>query len=99
MTRARQAVPILIAMLVDSDANVRGAAVSGLSLLTHRMALDGSQWADISTADSANVVHGRWVGGGMLMRTQATFTAWRIAIHFNALNDTLRQLPGKSGYR
>ena len=61
MTRARQAVPILIAMLVDSDANVRGAAVSGLSLLTHRMAFDGSQWADISTPDSANVVHGRRV--------------------------------------
>lgn len=61
MTRARQAVPILIAMLVDSDANVRGAAVSGLSLVTHRMALDGSRWADISTADSANVVHERWV--------------------------------------
>lgn len=61
MTRARQAVPVLIAMLVDSDANVRGAAVGALSLLTHRVALDGSQWADISTADSANVVYGRWV--------------------------------------
>lgn len=61
MTRARQAVPILIAMLVDSDANVRVAAVSGLSFLTHRKVFDGSQWADISTADSANVVHGRWV--------------------------------------
>lgn len=61
MTCARQAVPILLAMLIDSDANVRRAAVGGLFLLTYREALVGNERADISTADSASAVHGKWV--------------------------------------
>jgi len=60
-TRAREAVPILIEVLLDSDANVRQTAVSSLFLLTHYAAFDGSEWADISTAQSAAAVHQRWV--------------------------------------
>ncbi len=60
-SRAREAVPILIGLLLDSDSNVRQAAVSNLWLLTHHAAFDRNGWADISTAESAALVHQRWV--------------------------------------
>lgn len=60
-TLTREAVPILIALLLDSDSNVRQSAVSSLFLLTHYAAFDGNKWADISTAESAVSVHQRWV--------------------------------------
>ena len=58
---ASQAVPILIGLLLDSDANVRETARSGLYLLTHRTALEGNQWADVTSPQSAAAVHQRWV--------------------------------------
>src|SRR5947207_10279147 len=58
-SRAREAVPILIGLLLDSDSNVRQAAVSGLWLLTHHAALNGHEWADRSTVESAIAVHQR----------------------------------------
>jgi hypothetical protein len=60
-THAREAVPILMRLLLDSDSNVRQAAVSNLWLLTHHAAFEGNQWADISTGESAAAVHQRWV--------------------------------------
>ena len=59
-TRTRQAVPILIQMLLDSDPNVRQAAVNSLSLLTHRVAYYGDEWSDVTNESSANDVHQRW---------------------------------------
>ena len=58
---ANEAVPLLIGMLLDSDHDVRQAAVSGLWLLTHRAAFDGNQWADVASLQSAASVHQRWV--------------------------------------
>ena len=58
-TRAREAVPILIGLLLDSDSNVRQTAVTNLWLLTHQAALNGNGWADISNAESAASVHQR----------------------------------------
>ena len=60
-TQTRDAVPILIGLLLNADANVRQAAVSSLFLLTHFAAFDGNKWADISTAESAASVYQRWV--------------------------------------
>jgi HEAT repeats len=60
-THARQAVPFLIRVLLDSNANIRQAAVSGLWLLTHRAAFEGNQWADVKIPQSAIAVHQRWV--------------------------------------
>ena len=60
-TRARQAVPVLIGLLVDTDSNVRQVAVSSLWLLTHHAALEANGWSDVSTAESATSVHQRWV--------------------------------------
>jgi len=60
-THAREAVPILIGLLLDSDSNVRQSAMSSLFLLTHYVAFDANKWADISTAESAASVHQRWV--------------------------------------
>jgi hypothetical protein len=60
-THAREAVPILIGLLLDSDSKVRQAAVSNLWLLTHHSAFDRNEWAAISTAESAAAVHQRWV--------------------------------------
>ena len=60
-TRAREAVPILIGLLLDSDSNVRQTAVTNLWLLTHQAALNGNGWADISNAESAASVHQRWL--------------------------------------
>jgi HEAT repeats len=60
-TRAREAVAVLIGLLMDSDSNVRQAAVSSLWLLTHHAAVEANGWADISTAESAASVHQRWV--------------------------------------
>lgn len=60
-THAREAVPILIELLLDSDANVRQTAVSSLFLLTHYAAFDGNGWADISTTESGSAVYQRWV--------------------------------------
>jgi hypothetical protein len=60
-TRSREAVPILIGLLLDSDSNVRQDAVNELWLLTHHMAFDGNEPADISTAESAAFVHQRWI--------------------------------------
>jgi hypothetical protein len=59
--RSREAVPILIGLLLDSDSNVRQMAVTNLWLLTHHAAFDDSGWADISTAETAASVHRRWV--------------------------------------
>jgi hypothetical protein len=59
-THAREAVPILIGLLLDPDASIRQTAVSGLWLLTHRVAFDGKQWADVTTTQSARNVHQRW---------------------------------------
>ena len=58
---AREAVPILIGLLLDSDSSIRQTAVSGLSLLTHRVAFEGNQWADVTAPQSASNVHQRWV--------------------------------------
>lgn len=55
-----KSVPILIGLLTDPDANVRQAAINGLYLLTHRAALENHQWADVTSAESAAVVHQRW---------------------------------------
>lgn len=60
-SHANEAVPFLIGMLVDSDPNIRQAAVSGLWLLTHRAALDGDKWADVTSVQSAAAVRQRWV--------------------------------------
>jgi hypothetical protein len=60
-THARESVPILIGLLLDPDASIRQTAVSGLSLLTHRAAFDGNQWADVTTPQSASNVHQIWV--------------------------------------
>ncbi len=60
-TRARQAVRLLIGLLLDSDPSVRETAVSGLFLLTHRAAFDGDQWADVTTVQAAVAVHQRWL--------------------------------------
>jgi hypothetical protein len=60
-THAREAVPILIGLLIDSDASIRQTALSGLWLLTHRIAFDGKQWADVTTPPSARRVHQRWL--------------------------------------
>jgi len=60
-THAQTAVPLLIGLLADSDANVRQAAVSSLFLLTHRAALDKSSWSDVTTSEGAAAVHARWV--------------------------------------
>jgi HEAT repeat protein len=60
-TRARQAVPVLIQMLLDSDPNVRQAAVNSLSLLTHRVAFYGDEWSDVTNPQFASDVHQRWV--------------------------------------
>ena len=60
-THAREAVPILIGLLIDSDASIRQSTVSALSLLTHRVAFDGNQWADVITPQSASNVHQRWL--------------------------------------
>jgi HEAT repeat protein len=61
VTHARKAVPVLVGLLLDSDANVRQAAISALYLLTHRAALEGNQWADVTSPQSAAAVHQRWV--------------------------------------
>jgi HEAT repeats len=61
MTRARESVPILIHLILDPDSTVRESTVSALFLLTHRVAFQGSKWADISTLQSASDVHQRWV--------------------------------------
>src|SRR5947199_8500561 len=60
-SRAQDTVPILFGLLLDSDSNVRQAAVSGLWLLTHHAALNGHEWADFSTVESAIAVHQRWM--------------------------------------
>jgi hypothetical protein len=60
-SHANEAVPLLIGMLVDSDPNIRQAAVSGLWLLTHRAALDGDKWADVTSVQSAATVRQRWM--------------------------------------
>jgi hypothetical protein len=61
VTHARKAVPVLVGLLLDSDANVRQTAISALYLLTHRAALEGNQWADVTSPKSAAAVHQRWV--------------------------------------
>lgn len=58
---ASQAVPVLIGLLLDSDASVRETAISGLYLLTHRVAFDGNQWADVTSLQAAAAIHQRWV--------------------------------------
>ena len=55
-----KSVPILIGLLKDPDANVRQTAVTGLYLLTHRAAFENNQWADVTSTESAAVVHQRW---------------------------------------
>jgi hypothetical protein len=60
-THAREAVPILIGLLLDSDATIRQTAVSGLWVLAHRAAFDGNEWADGTGPQSAGNVHQRWV--------------------------------------
>ena len=60
-THSNEAVPLLIRMLIDSDADVRQGAVGGLWLLTHRVAFDSNQWADVTSVQSAAAVHQRWV--------------------------------------
>jgi HEAT repeat protein len=61
VAHASQAVPILIGRLLDSDGMVRQSAVSGLWLLTHRVAFEKDQWADVTSPQSADAVHQRWV--------------------------------------
>ena len=56
-THAREAVSALIALLLDSDANVHQTAVSGLALLTHLVVSGGNQWADVTVSESALSVH------------------------------------------
>jgi HEAT repeats len=51
-SHANEAVPLLIGMLVDSDPSIRQVAASGLWLLTHRTALDGDKWADVTSVQS-----------------------------------------------
>jgi hypothetical protein len=60
-THSSEAVPILIQTLLDSDTSVRQATVLSLWLLTHRAALDGHQWVDVSSLPSAAAVHQRWI--------------------------------------
>jgi HEAT repeats len=60
-SHANEAVPLLIGMLVDSEPNIRQAAANGLWLLTHRVALDGDKWADVTSVQSAAAVRQRWV--------------------------------------
>jgi hypothetical protein len=60
-THSREAIPLLIGLLLDPDAGIRQTAISGLELLTHRVAFDGSQSADVITLQSAGKVHQRWV--------------------------------------
>jgi hypothetical protein len=60
-SHAREAVPILIRLLTDSDSIIRQTAVSGLWVLTHRAVFDGTQWADVTTLQSAVNVHERWI--------------------------------------
>jgi len=60
-THARAAVPLLIGMFLDSEPNVRLAAIGSLSLLTHRIALDDKAWSDVTTPEGAAAVHKRWV--------------------------------------
>jgi hypothetical protein len=61
-TGTRLAVPVLIQMLLDTEPNVRQAAVNSLELLTHRVAFYGDEWSDVTTAPAANDVRRRWVG-------------------------------------
>jgi HEAT repeat protein len=60
-THARQAVPVLIELLLDSDMNLRRTALNGLAVLTHRVALDGNDWADVTSPQSSASVHQRWL--------------------------------------
>ena len=60
-THAREAVPILIELLLDSDTTIRQTAVSGLWVRTHRDAFDGNQRPDLTGPQSAGDVHQRWV--------------------------------------
>jgi hypothetical protein len=60
-SHANEAVPLLIGLLVDPDPSIRQAATSGLWLLTHRAALDGDKWADVTSVQSAAAVRQRWV--------------------------------------
>jgi hypothetical protein len=60
-SHANEAVPLLIGLLVDSDPNIREAAVEGLWLLTQRAAFDGDTWADVTSLQSAAAVRQRWV--------------------------------------
>jgi HEAT repeat protein len=77
ITHSREAVPILIENLIDSDTSVRQAAVIGLWLLTHHVALDGKEWADMSNLPSATIKDG-YVGGNPTgVRTRST--VWPIA--------------------
>ena len=59
-THARTAVPVLISLLLDPNANIRQTAVAGLAVLTHRVALDGDRWADITMPQDAISVHQKW---------------------------------------
>jgi HEAT repeat protein len=59
-THARSAVPVLIGLLLDPNANVRQTAVAGLTVLTHRVVLDGSRWADVTMPQDALFVHQKW---------------------------------------
>ena len=61
VAHASQAVPILIGRLLDADGMVRQSAVSGLWLLTHRVAFEKDRWADVASPQSADAVHQRWV--------------------------------------
>lgn len=61
VTHARKAVPVLVGLLLDSDANVRQTAISALYLLTHRAALENNQWANITSPQSAAAVYQRWM--------------------------------------
>jgi hypothetical protein len=58
--QAGPAGPVLIGLLLDSDENVRHAAVTGLAVLTHHAALDSNQWPDVTTLQSAAAVQIRW---------------------------------------
>jgi hypothetical protein len=60
-TRAHEAVPILIDLLRNSHQLVRQAAVSGLTLLTHRVSLTANTWTDVVNPDSAARVHAQWL--------------------------------------
>ena len=54
-THTREAVPMLIVLLLDLDSNVRQAAVSNLWLLTHHAAFDGNEWKFHSSVSPAPV--------------------------------------------